>query len=136
MPRCAPVFGKPPHPNTWENAAWLYFVHLWNGKESFLKVGITTKKTTRERFKKDELFWKTQRRVPGTLKAVYDAEQSILNDPRVVQFRYRPVSAFKGSSECFTMEAYRVLLELILDVERVLTKPDAGTIEVLFSEAA
>ena len=92
--------------NLWSKEKWcalsdkaiLYKVELFNEKESFIKIGITTK-TVKERLKYIPYDYVLIKEISGESSYIYDLEIRIKR--KLKRHRYIPLTSFKGDSECF-----------------------------------
>lgn len=94
--------------------ATLYIIRCFNSKESFYKIGITTKSVD-IRFKYCLPYsYEIIMELSGDSGKVYDAEKSTLH--KVKQHKYRPSIVFGGASECFSVSK-GTLINIIKNIE-------------------
>lgn len=93
------------HKEKWENVpAILYFLKIITEDEEFYKVGLT-KKTIKDRFKKDEFKIEIIKEYNTNLYQACILESVIIEENR--QYSYKPKNVFGGYTECF----YKNILE-------------------------
>ena len=86
------------------NYGLLYIIRVWNNKEQFIKIGITSR-TVRIRFNRKSYLpynyevIKTKEGSPGF---VWDLERTLHH--KFNDFRYLPLKKFNGMYECFKMD--------------------------------
>lgn len=78
--------------------ATLYKVLLYNDNESFIKIGMTSKKLS-SRMKRLPYKYKVLKTIKGTSGYIYDLENRVKR--LFKQHRYSPLIRFKGETECF-----------------------------------
>lgn len=109
-PKCKGGFTKEKYTNKYDNMI-LYLVRLYNDKEEFLKIGITSKSAKERYNRKDVESYNMDIvfEIKMATSVVYDKEKEILDEFK--QFKYQPIDNIAGHSECLTTECFTKLIE-------------------------
>lgn len=92
----------------WSRSQWikvskiakLYKVRLYNEKESFIKIGITTN-SVNHRLKRLPYHYETLKVIEGDSGYIFDLE--LKTKKMFKQYKYIPLKHFKGESECYIL---------------------------------
>lgn len=94
-----------------EEIGFLYIVRLYNEQENFIKIGITKQESCETRFEK----------IPYKKEILFIQENSMYNCFKIEQIslkenkfcNYKPKNWFGGGTECFSLECYSAIENLI-----------------------
>lgn len=115
-PECANLrkgFGRSAIYRSFDEYSNIYLIRLSNDVEDFLKVGLARKPNVRHARIERETDYKIEvlRFHSEKGMSVYDLEKSILQDKELV--KYVPEQQFQGYTECFSLESYEIIDELM-----------------------
>jgi len=115
-PECANLrkgFGRSPIYRSFEEYSHIYFTRLCNSSEEFLKIGLARKPSVRHaRIQRDSDYKiEVLRCHKASGVSVYDIEKYILSNKELV--KYVPEQMFQGYTECFSLESYEDIDEIL-----------------------
>lgn len=106
-----------------DRVCYVYLVTLFNKDERFLKIGITSQTTIKERIKQCTNFYDFSviDKIEGSAEFVYKKENEI--QKAFCQFKYRPLYKIGGYTECFRIEALPLILNHIDKIKKRVGLP-------------
>lgn len=106
-------FGRSAIYKSFEECSHIYLIRLYNEKENFIKVGLARKPNIRHARIKKESDYEIEvlRCHSGSGIQVFDLEKSILSNKDLE--KYVPDQKFQGYTECFSVDSYEIIDELM-----------------------
>lgn len=103
-------FSKTKWVNKFKNKSCIFYIlEFYNNKESFIKVGITSR-TIKFRYQaKSEYFYKTLFEIVGNSNEVCNLENEFLT--KYKEYKFYPLSQFVGKTECFSIKIKNLIYE-------------------------